>query len=119
MCNKFLKGDVVNPTKVAEIGYAAVSGYMQARGITALPWAKLSTFEREEVILDTVAVQRGVTRQATHKAWVMAQVREGWSYGPFPDDAKKLHPHICEYSELDVETRITDAIFAAVVRAAL
>lgn len=109
----------MNPTKVAEIGYEAVSGYMQARGNTALPWAKLAPWEREALILDTTAVQRGVTCQATHKAWVMAQVREGWSYGPFPDDAKKLHPHICEYGELDVETRITHAIFAAVVRAAL
>ncbi len=114
----FYGESVVNPTKVAQIGYAAVRGYMLARGNSALPWTKLAPWERESLIFDAKATQRGVTRQDTHKAWVMAKVREGWSYGLFHDEAKKIHPRIREYGRLDLETRTIDAIFDAVVRAA-
>lgn len=35
-----------------------------------------------------------------HDVWALARMREGWTYGPARDDAKKQHPDLVPYSAL-------------------
>ena len=36
----------------------------------------------------------------THDIWALARMKEGWTYGPVRDDAKKQHPDLIPYSAL-------------------
>lgn len=35
-----------------------------------------------------------------HEVWSAGRIREGWTYGPVRDDAKKTHPCLVPYEEL-------------------
>lgn len=36
----------------------------------------------------------------THEVWSAGRVRDGWTYGPVRDDAKREHPCLIPYEEL-------------------
>jgi len=36
-----------------------------------------------------------------HDVWASGRLREGWRYGPKRDDARKTHPGLVPYEELD------------------
>ena len=36
----------------------------------------------------------------THHVWALGRIREGWSYGPVRDDAKKETPCLVPYGDL-------------------
>ncbi len=35
-----------------------------------------------------------------HDIWARQRIKEGWTYGPQRDDAKKQHPDLVPYNEL-------------------
>ena len=37
----------------------------------------------------------------THEVWSAGRIAQGWNYGPVRDDAKKQHPCLVKYSQLD------------------
>lgn len=46
-----------------------------------------------EALLDRLA-------ENTHDVWAAQRMKDGWTYGPTRDDAKKLHPCLVPYAEL-------------------
>ena len=47
-----------------------------------------------------------------HDIWAHARIRDGWSYGPFRDDALKQTPCLIPYEALPEEERAYDRIIA-------
>ncbi len=36
----------------------------------------------------------------THEVWSAGRIREGWTYGPQRDDARRTHPGLVPYDQL-------------------
>jgi hypothetical protein len=53
---------------------------------------------------------------SSHESWLAEKQRDGWSYGPVKDPAKKEHPCFVPYAELPPEQQAKDHLFQAVVR---
>jgi|ERR1035437_2518804 hypothetical protein len=51
----------------------------------------------------------------SHNAWLAVKAADGWKYGEVKDADKKEHPCFIPYSELPLEQRVKDYLFAAVV----
>ena len=49
----------------------------------------------EELLILTEELARN-----THEVWSQGRIREGWTYGPVRDDAKKQTPCLVDYDEL-------------------
>lgn len=47
-----------------------------------------------------------------HDVWAAARIKEGWTYGPVRDDAKKQHPDLIPYSALSEGEKEYDRIMA-------
>ena len=43
-----------------------------------------------------------------HDTWAKGRMDDGWTYGPFRDDAKKQHPCLVPYSELPESEKAYD-----------
>lgn len=43
---------------------------------------------------------REAIAENAHEVWAYNRKKEGWSYGPFRDDDKKLHPDMIAYNRL-------------------
>ncbi len=43
-----------------------------------------------------------------HEVWALGRVREGWTYGPVRDDARKQTPCLVPYDELPEEEKEFD-----------
>jgi hypothetical protein len=39
--------------------------------------------------------------ESIHDNWALRRISEGWRYGPGRDDAKKLHPDLVPYGNLE------------------
>ena len=48
-----------------------------------------------------------------HDVWAVARMKEGWTYGPVRDDAKKQHPDLVPYSALPDSEKEYDRLMAA------
>lgn len=48
---------------------------------------------------DLVELREAIAENA-HEVWAFNRKKEGWSYGPFRDDEKKLHPDMIPYNRL-------------------
>lgn len=57
------------------------------------------------------------TPGASHEAWVLHKLDEGWQYGPVKDEFQQTHPAIMPFSELPLEVQAKDHIFRAIVHA--
>jgi adenylate cyclase len=56
----------------------------------------------------------------THEVWASKRMREGWTYGPERDDAKKKHPDLVAYDKLTEGEKSYDReVVTQVVKAAL
>ena len=48
-----------------------------------------------------------------HDVWAVARMKEGWTYGPVRDDAKKQHPDLVPYPALPDSEKEYDRLMAA------
>jgi hypothetical protein len=73
---------------------------------------------RESLIagIERVLERPDETPEENHQAWMEYRAAEGWVYGPFKDEARKTHPCMVPYDQLDRLDKSKDAIFLAVVR---
>ena len=51
-------------------------------------------------ISDDLLELREAIAENAHEVWAYNRKKEGWSYGPFRDDDKKLHPDMIAYNRL-------------------
>lgn len=52
-----------------------------------------------ELTEDLLELREAIAENA-HDVWAAARIREGWSYGPVRDDARKRHPDLVPYADL-------------------
>lgn len=43
-----------------------------------------------------------------HEVWAYNRIKEGWTYGPERDDAKRKHPCLVPYEELPESEKVYD-----------
>jgi hypothetical protein len=55
-----------------------------------------------------------------HEVWALFRVKEGWTYGPTRDDARKLHPCLLPFDELPAADQAHDrAVMTEILKAAI
>jgi hypothetical protein len=54
---------------------------------------------------------------ATHENWRSFKEKDGWTWGPVKDAAKREHPCMVPFHELPPEQQLKDVVFSALVRA--
>lgn len=109
------------PELAAAIGYEAVRALCRALGQpNPLDWASAPPHWRE-VSLDCALSIRACPDcdrpGFVHDTWIAAKARQGWTYGPERDEARKLSPLLVPYGDLPESERAKDRLFQAVVRA--
>lgn len=52
------------------------------------------------VISEDLALLAEEMAKNVHDVWAESRIREGWTYGPERDDAKKTHPCLVPYEQL-------------------
>lgn len=63
-------------------------------------------YEPQPINLDTIPLGEDLNElieaiaENAHDIWALARMKEGWTYGPVRDDAKKQHPDLIPYSAL-------------------
>ncbi len=57
----------------------------------------------EEILVLTEEIAKNV-----HDVWAAGRIKDGWTYGPKRDDAKKQTPCLVEYEELTEEEKAYD-----------
>lgn len=59
------------------------------------------------------------TSKDQHDAWVADKLANGWVYGDVKDPVAKTHHCLVEYDQLPTVQQAKDAVFSAIVKAAL
>jgi hypothetical protein len=50
--------------------------------------------------------------EQVHELWARQRVKDGWTYGPRRDDARKEHPNLVPYAQLTEADREYDRVAA-------
>lgn len=79
------------------------------------PWAESPEWQRSSAILGAIGVYGGNTPRESHECWLAEKKRNGWTYGPVKDAAKKEHPCFVPYDALPPEQQAKDHIFVSTV----
>jgi RyR domain len=69
-------------------------------GIVSLEQAKLMQKPTKDDVELAIEAQIEHLAQVEHDGWMAHRSKNGWSYGPVRDNAKKLHPLMVPYSQL-------------------
>ena len=79
--------------------------------------------DTKQSLVDAVGKTRSVIHSggdtspvASHNRWLEAKRADGWTFGPFKDEAKKKHPCMQDYLQLPLEQQMKDKLFVAIVR---
>ncbi len=62
----------------------------------------------EIVLSDDLKVLSEEMARNTHEVWAAERIRQGWTWGPVRDDARKEHPDLIPYDELPEEEKTYD-----------
>lgn len=60
-----------------------------------------------EISDDLIELREAIAENA-HEVWAYNRKKEGWTYGPERDDAKKLHPDMIAYNRLPESEKLYD-----------
>jgi hypothetical protein len=88
---------------------------------TQVPWSDAPQWQKDSAIngVKQIAQDPLTTAAQSHEGWLKEKREAGWVYGEVKDADKKTHHCMVPYEQLPAEQRTKDAIFGAVVRAAL
>lgn len=106
----------------AQAAHEAIRAYCLVIGDdTHVGWDEAPEWQKKSAIagVQFIYANPDAGPSATHDSWLEDKRRDGWSYGPVKDPAKKEHPCFVPYEELPVGQRAKDHIFGAVVRGVL
>lgn len=104
---------------VARVCHDANRAWQIATGDPAVspPWDDAPEWQRASAIEGVRKALEGATGEQLHQDWCDFKTDDGWVYGDVKDETAKTHPCLVPYSELPVEQRRKDALFAAIVAA--
>lgn len=110
----------MTPERIARVCHEANRGLCNAQGDFSQPsWEDAPAWQKDSAIAGVrfaLANPKAVPEDQ-HLSWLAQKIKEGWTYGPEKDPAKKTHPCMLPYESLPAEQRAKDALFLAVVRA--
>lgn len=105
--------------KIARICHEAHKALCNALGEFGIEsWGRLSRPRRDVCIgsVEAMIASPKVTSEMSHQMWLDHMVSTGWKYGPEKNPDLKEHPCIVPFSELPIEQKKKDELFAAIVR---
>ena len=114
---------VEEPTKV-EIEACARAGHevnrvfcMAAGDVTHPPWEECPEWHKQSNRMQARYVLHNKYPAEAHEAWRAEKEAAGWIHGPVRDPVKKQHPALMPYTDLPVEQKAKNHLFAATVKA--
>lgn len=104
-------------TVIAQAVHESIRAYQAALGERASPpWEQAG--EMQQWSRDAVEFALShPTPGAQHEEWISAKRRDGWTFGPTKDLAKKTHPSLVPFDQLPESEKAKDAMLIAVVQA--
>lgn len=114
----------MNLEQIARIAHETNRAYCESIGDSSQPrwedapeWQRTSAIKGVQFHLAAHQRRETPTASASHESWLDEKRRDGWTYGPVKNAAKKEHPCFVPYDELPLEQRMKDYLFGAVVAA--
>lgn len=105
---------------IARFAHEINKSYCEAIGDNSQPsWKDAPDWQKESAINGVTfhLNNPNVTPEQSHENWKKQKIEEGWIHGDVKDPEKKIHPCIVEkYSDLPLEQRVKDHLFATTVR---
>lgn len=104
---------------IARVCHDANRAWQIASGDPAVSpaWDEAPDWQRASALDGVHKALDGASGEELHQDWCDFKTGDGWVYGPLKDEAAKTHPCLVPYSELPVEQRRKDDLFAAIVAA--
>lgn len=104
---------------IARVCHDANRAWQIASGDPAIspPWDDAPEWQRASAIEGVSRALGGATGEQLHQDWCEFKIAGGWVYGSIKNETAKTHPCLVPYSELPVEQRRKDDLFAAIVAA--
>ncbi|MFD8771450.1 RyR domain-containing protein [Streptomyces sp. NPDC059916] len=104
---------------IARVCHDANRAWQIASGDPAVSpaWDDAPDWQRASAIDGVCKALDGATSEQLHRDWCDFKTDGGWVFGPVKDETAKTHPCLVPYSELPVEQRRKDDLFAAIVAA--
>ncbi len=83
------------------------------------PWESAPEWQRVSAINGVVfhIASPEAPASATHDAWVVEKLVNGWKFGKVKDADAKTHPCIVTFDRLPIEQQRKDVLFRAIVHA--
>ena len=104
--------------QIAEMAHENNRAYCHALGdYSKAPWRMVAKEIRASAIdgVEFHINNPDSSPEQSHNNWLKFKQQDGWKHGIVKDPIKKEHPCFCAYSELPVEQRVKDFLFAAIV----
>lgn len=110
--------------QAAKVCHEANRAYCETIGDNSQPkWEDAPEWQRSSAItgvrfhIAALAVGKKPSPSASHESWLEEKRKDGWTYGPVKDAAKKEHPCFLPYDGLPMDQRLKDYVFAAIAEA--
>jgi hypothetical protein len=111
---EFCKNENIKFTVIVGSGY-----HKEALGDHSLKsWDACPEWQKQSSVNGVIFKLKNLqaTPEDMHISWMKDKQTAGWKYGLVKDEVKKEHPCMVEYSQLPVEQRAKDHIFASIVK---
>lgn len=112
----------ISDEQIARICHEVNRAYCAAMGDHSQPdWDNAPDWQVKSAVAGVrfIRTNPDASPSASHESWMEEKRRDGWSYGPVKDPARKQHPCFVAYEDLPIEQRAKDYLFGAVVRSLL
>lgn len=104
---------------IARLCHEVNRAYCEALGDTSqVPWEDAEPWQRISARMGVDLHLHGdFGPEASHLAWMVQKVDDGWVYGKEKDPVTKTHPCLVPFDELPREQQAKDYLFRGVVHA--
>ena len=89
--------------------------------VIPVPWEERDdTFRKQftKLVKELCSGKSFGNPEEAHDSWVKQYLKMGWRYGEKYDPARKIHPDLVPYNELDPKEQIKDGVFLRLVKIA-
>ena len=103
---------------IAKVSYAVNRAYCESLGDFSFgPWEDAPEWQRaaNRAGVNFHLCHPEASPSASHESWLAMKKSDGWKYGPFKDEALRLHPCMVPFNRLPKQQQAKDFLFKAVV----
>lgn len=105
-------------TQIAKVCHEANKAYCEALGDFSQPlWDAAPDWQRQSAIdgVNFHLTNPNAGPEGSHENWLRLKQKEGWTFGPVKDPAKKEHPCFVPFAALPAPQKAKDHIFRQIV----